>query len=170
MHRTFVVLPLLIAACAGSPPAPAPEPARPCKGIALSYGLGWLQSLPPGASAAGFRAVLSCAPDMSESGGAAGCGPGVFAPSLGVFVYPERGLIDVGPGFPGDVDLELIGKDIGALIDGGLGRPPRIVSLTHTAGYLFPKPWGTLALIVDGETVVRAQLHAKPVREVELCE
>lgn len=158
---------LTLAACGSRETTDTPEPLDACDDLELRLNSGTVNGLDPKQSPDRFEAALPCSSGRRSDQ----CGTELAFANQTVFVRTDRDEIHIARGFKGRTDFPVLGKDIGDLVEGQLGRPRRIMtSAENGSGYVYERAWGSFVLVVrDGATVDGIEIHTKGARYLELC-
>lgn len=163
----YALVALTLAACGSRETTDSPGPVNACDDLELRLNSGTVNGLDPKQSAERFEAALPCSAGRRSDQ----CGTELAFANQTVFVRTDRDEIHITRGFKGRTDLPVLGKDVGDLVEGPLGRPRRImISAENGSGYVYERSWGSFVLVVrDGATVDGIEIHAKGARYLELC-
>ncbi|HRE92017.1 MAG TPA: hypothetical protein PK095_23075 [Myxococcota bacterium] len=159
--------PMVLAACGSRETTDTAAPVDVCDDLELRLASGTVNGLDAKQSPARFESALPCSTGQRRDQ----CGAALAFANETVLVRTDRDEIHITRGFKGRTDLPVLGRPIGDLVEGQLGRPRRImVSAENGSGYVYERSWGSFVLVVrDGETVDAIEIYTKDARYIEPC-
>lgn len=159
--------PMVLAACGSRETTNTEEPVSICDDLEVRLASGTVNGLDSKQSAERYEAALPCSTGRRSDQ----CGAALAFANQTVLVRTDRDEIHISRGFKGRTDMSVLGRPIGELVEGQLGRPRRImISAENGSGYVYERSWGSFVLVVrDGETVDAIEIYAKDARYIEPC-